>query len=176
MTISFSPFRLMASALVACASIATNALSIANTLRSQDFHQLWNVHGQLVQLEGDVNQIAGSMIRSKGLASDSICMMQIYDQVIVIDRFLSPVAFAVGISVNLVDAEDEKMSVTLLATPLKDLFESLKSAHGRINNIYGEWHRSQPAYDKAKVLMGFIDELGPIVASMLKRVEAVKAF
>lgn len=173
---TLSKLRFVATVCGAVAFIAISAPSLANTLSQADYSRLGNLHGRFIKLSSDLSKIATSMVSSTGVSREVVCLMRVEDQATGVDLYLYPMVFVVQIASFLTDPGDEKMAVTLAATPLSQLSKSLDSARDEINRIFGSCRQYPLIYDQAKSLMNLIDETQKTVQPILKRVEAAKLF
>jgi hypothetical protein len=89
------------------------------------------------------------------------------------ERNMYGVFISTQMSSPLTDPVDEKFTLDVVKLTLTAVSTVLVGARTEVNEVMGGCARqTQVAYDKAKSLLGLVDETNRIITPLLKRVEA----
>jgi hypothetical protein len=155
--------------------------SRANTVRDDEPSKITAFSNRLIEFKKDLNQITGRIIWSVVSEPEPtvesrktmLCMTRIQTQTDTILAGLWGVWPAISISSTLHDPVDEFVTLRVVEHTLATTDKFLKTARSEMNEIFGGCGRLSPvAYDKAKVLMGLVEEIGMVIRPMLSRVKA----
>jgi hypothetical protein len=159
----------------------------ANTVLDDDSTKIFALSKKVMEFQDDLVQINGSILRSvmnepspsQESRRTMLCMMRVEIQARLLDRALYGAYIATAMSSSAMSSypsvTDEKFALELVGVTLSLASRLFGDARSELNAVYGGCGRqSQLAYDKAKLLMGLVEEGNKIIPPILRRVEAAR--
>jgi hypothetical protein len=172
-----------------CAVIVTILVVVGSPARANDVVISADDSGKLLALERKLSDFNGDSIaretamfrrmQAKGLSLDVhalLCIQEMDIQLYSMLWALNGAAVAAEMSASLMtNIKDESLALQVLENALKTASKTSVSARSGMNDTLGKCSDNPLLYDKAKTLIGIIQEGSTLISPMLRKVQAAQA-
>jgi hypothetical protein len=162
-----------------CALTLVPASSRGNELSEADASAVKVFFNRAVAMHRDIVESTGLLIRTRDftLLSEEprrtwFCLNELGQASESVAQDLRPLVYLVDLSVSMEDKADELLSLMAAESALSTLTSNIATTRNSLNSTLVSCRQSQLAYDKAKLLANFADDLGKAIEPILARVKS----